>query len=64
MAVVFLIPAVIAVFGAAWPTSVSATTPQSVGLPELPGTKTGKSTAGAKNPSHGRFLKVMVWTNR
>ncbi len=61
----FWIPAVIAVFGAAWLYFGLRDDPQSVGLPELPGTKTGKSNAsGAKNPSHSRFLRAMVWTNR
>ena len=37
--------------------------PRSVGLPELPGTSTGKK-AGKKSASHAKFLRVMVWTNR
>lgn len=61
----FWLPACLAVFGAAWLYFGLRDDPCSVGLPELPGTKTGKNTAeGKKNPSHSQFLKVMVWTNR
>lgn len=59
----FWIPAIMAVLGAAWLYWGLRDDPRSVGLPELPATKTGKKEDG-KNPSHSKFLKVMVWTNR
>lgn len=59
----FWIPACLAVAGAAWLYFGLRDDPRSVGLPELPGTKTGKSQSG-KNSSQGKFLKAMVWTNR
>lgn len=59
----FWLPACIAVLGAGWLYFGLRDDPRSVGLPELPATKTGKSEGG-KNPSHSKFLKVMVWTNR
>lgn len=62
----FWIPAAIAVAGALWLYVGLRDDPRSVGLPELPGTNTGKSTAGgkgSKKPSQARFLKAMVWTN-
>lgn len=61
----FWLPACLAVLGAAWLYFGLRDDPRSVGLPELPGTKTGKNTVeGKKNPSQSQFLKVMVWTNR
>ncbi|MDE6527414.1 MAG: MFS transporter [Muribaculaceae bacterium] len=61
----FWLPACLAVAGAVWLYFGLRDDPRSVGLPELPGTKTGcKSEAGAKDPARGRFLKAMVWTNR
>ncbi len=61
----FWLPACLAVAGAAWLYVGLRDDPRSVGLPELPGTKTGsKVDSGAKDPARGRFLKVMVWTNR
>jgi len=62
----FWIPAIIAIFGAVWLYVGLRDDPRSVGLPELPGTKTGKDSAAkdGANPSRSRFLKVMVWTNR
>lgn len=59
----FWLPACIAVLGAGWLYFGLRDDPRSVGLPELPATKTGKSEGG-KNPSYAKFLKVMVWTNR
>ncbi|MBP2691057.1 MAG: MFS transporter [Muribaculaceae bacterium] len=59
----FWIPAVIAVVGALWLFIGLRDDPRSVGLPELPGTSTGKK-AGKKSASHAKFLRVMVWTNR
>ena len=61
----FWIPACMAVCGAAWLYFGLRDDPRSVGLPELPGTQTGKSEAkGDKAPSRAKFLKAMVWTNR
>lgn len=61
----FWIPACLAVCGALWLYVGLRDDPRSVGLPELPGTQTGKSEAqGEKTPSRGKFLKAMVWTNR
>lgn len=59
----FWIPACLAVAGSIWLYVGLRDDPRSVGLPELPATKTGKKTDG-KNPSHSKFLKAMVWTNR
>lgn len=59
----FWVPALIAVLGSIWLYVGLRDDPRSVGLPELPATKTGKKDNG-KNPSHSKFLKVMVWTNR
>lgn len=59
----FWLPACLAVVGALWLFVGLRDDPRSVGLPELPATKTGRKASG-KNPSHGRFLKAMVWTNR
>ena len=52
--------------GAAWLFFGLRDDPRSVGLPELPGTNTGKKELknGEKAPSQAKFLKVMVWTNR
>ena len=59
----FWLPGVLAVVGAIWLYVGLRDDPRSVGLPELPGTSTGKSD-GKKKASHSRFLSVMVWTNR
>lgn len=61
----FWIPASVAVFGAALLFFGLRDDPRSVGLPELPGTNTGrKDDKTAKSPSRAKFLKAMVWTNR
>lgn len=61
----FWIPAGIAVCGALWLYVGLRDDPRSVGLPELPGTKTGKAkTTGDTSSSRKKFLRVMVWTNR
>ncbi|MCX4259470.1 MAG: MFS transporter [Muribaculaceae bacterium] len=62
----FWLPAGLAVLGAAWLFFGLRDDPRSVGLPELPGTNTGKKELknGEKAPSQAKFLKVMVWTNR
>lgn len=59
----FWLPACLAIVGAGWLFWGLRDDPRSVGLPELPATKTGKKSDG-KNPSHSKFLKAMVWTNR
>ncbi len=62
----FWIPAGIAVCGALWLYFGLRDDPRSVGLPELPGTNTGKKDQEqkGKNSTHAAFLKAMVWTNR
>lgn len=61
----FWIPASVAVFGAGLLYFGLRDDPRSVGLPEVPGTHTGKKqTSTEKSPSRSKFLKVMVWTNR
>ncbi len=60
----FWLPACLAVCGAVWLYFGLKDDPRSVGMRELPGTKTGKKSDDGKNPSHSKFLKVMVWTNR
>lgn len=61
----FWLPACLAVAGSAWLYFGLRDDPRSVGLPELPDTKTGKKeNADGKTPSRAKFLKAMVWTNR
>ncbi len=61
----FWLPGCLAILGAAWLYFGLRDDPRSVGLPELPGTNTGKKeTKDGKSPSRGKFLKAMVWTNR
>lgn len=61
----FWLPAGLAVLGAAWLYFGLRDDPRSVGLPELPGTNTGKSDDDkSKSASRSAFLRVMVWTNR
>ena len=62
----FWIPAAFAVLGALWLYFGLRDDPRSVGLPELPDTKTGKGDVkkGEKSPSRAAFLKAMIWTNR
>ena len=62
----FWLPAVLAVVGAAWLYFGLRDDPRSVGLPELPGTKTGKKDLpkAEQSATRSKFLKVMVWTNR
>lgn len=62
----FWLPACLAVLGAFWLYFGLRDDPRSVGLPELPGTSTGKKTDknGKAKASHAKFLKAMVWTNR
>ena len=61
----FWLPAGFAVLGAVWIYFGLRDDPRSVGLPELPGTNTGKSDqAKPTSSSRSAFLRVMVWTNR
>ncbi len=60
----FWLPGCLAVVGAAWLFIGLRDDPRSVGLPELPGTSTGKKDAKGKSAEHSRFLRAMVWTNR
>ena len=62
----FWLPAILAIAGAAWLYFGLRDDPRSVGLPELPGTKTGKKDLpkGEQSAARAKFLKVMVWTNR
>lgn len=61
----FWLPAGLAVLGAAWLYFGLRDDPRSVGLPELPGTNTGKSDQEKpSSSSRSAFLRVMVWTNR
>lgn len=61
----FWIPAAIAICGAAWLYLGLRDDPRSVGLPELPGTKTGQDEDTVEDKSwRKKFLKVMVWRNR
>lgn len=59
----FFIPAGIAVLGALWLFAGLRDDPQSVGLPELPGTEIGGKGAGEKK-SNRKFLMHMVFKNR
>lgn len=62
----FWLPGCLAVVGALWLFVGLRDDPRSVGLPELPGTSTGKKTDkdGKSAESHSKFLRAMVWTNR
>lgn len=62
----FWLPGCLAVCGALWLFIGLRDDPTSVGLPELPGTNTGKkvSKEGKNSVSQSKLLKVMVWTNR
>ena len=61
----FWLPAGLAVLGAGWLYFGLRDDPRSVGLPELPGTNTGKSDDDKQSSSsRSAFLRVMVWTNR
>jgi OPA family glycerol-3-phosphate transporter-like MFS transporter/OPA family sugar phosphate sensor protein UhpC-like MFS transporter len=57
-------PAGLAVLGAIWLFLGLKDDPKSVGLPDLPDTKTVKDTEGANKVSQAAFLKHMVWKNR
>ncbi|MDE6436059.1 MAG: MFS transporter, partial [Muribaculaceae bacterium] len=61
----FWLPAGLAILGAVWLFVGLRDDPRSVGLPELPDTKTGKSDTEKDTPAtRSAFLRVMVWTNR
>lgn len=61
----FWIPAVIAVAGAVWLYLGLRDDPRSVGLPELPDTRTGKDSGHTpRKGERSRFLHAMVWANR
>lgn len=61
----FWIPAGIAVCGALWLFVGLRDDPQSVGLPELPGTNTGMTKEDETDKgARKKFLRTMVWTNR
>ncbi len=60
----FWMPAGLAFLGAIWLFVGLKDDPKSVGLPDLPDTKTVKDTEGANKVSQAAFLKHMVWKNR
>lgn len=60
----FFIPGIIAVGGAILCFLCLKDTPQSVGLPEVEGTHTGKEETSGKAGSHKAFLSHMVFRNR
>ncbi len=60
----FWLPACLAVCGAAWLFFGLRDDPQSVGLPELPGTSTGKVDNTVDKHAHKKFLMHMVFKNR
>ena len=60
----FIIPGIVAIGGAAISLLALEDTPQSVGLPELEGTHTGKEETGSKKGAHKAFLAHMVFRNK
>ena len=60
----FIIPGIVAIGGAAISLLALKDTPQSVGLPELEGTHTGKEETGSKKGAHKAFLAHMVFRNK
>ena len=60
----FIIPGIVAIGGAAISLLALKDTPQSVGLPELEGTHTGKEETGGKKGAHKAFLSHMVFRNK
>lgn len=61
----FWIPACLAIAGALWLFFGLRDDPQSVGLPELPGTNTGKKVEKKEvSGTRSKFLSAMVWKNR
>ena len=60
----FLIPGMVAVGGAFICIMSLKDTPQSVGLPEVEGTNTGKAATEGKKGAHKAFLSHMVFRNK
>ncbi|MBP9998756.1 MAG: MFS transporter [Bacteroidales bacterium] len=60
----FIIPGMVAVCGAILCLWALKDTPQSVGLPELEGTHTGKEATAGKKGAHKAFLSHMVFRNK
>ena len=60
----FIVPAIVAIGGAFLCFAALKDSPQSVGLPEIPGTETGKQATEGKKGAHGAFLKHMVFFNK
>lgn len=60
----FIIPAIVAVGGAILCLLALKDTPQSVGLPEIKGTETGKEKTEGIPGAHRKFLEHMVFRNK
>lgn len=60
----FIIPGMVAVGGAILCVLALKDTPQSVGLPEIEGTNTGKKDTEGKKGAHKAFLNHMVFRNK
>jgi len=60
----FLIPGMVAVGGTILALLTLKDTPQSVGLPEIEGTHTGKEETEGKKGAHTAFLRHMVFRNK
>lgn len=60
----FIIPAIVAICGAILCLLALKDTPQSVGLPEVEGTHTGKEATEGKKGAHKAFLEHMVFKNK
>jgi len=60
----FFIPGMVAIGGAILSLLALKDTPQSVGLPELEGTHTGKEEMKGRKGSHSAFLSHMVFRNK
>lgn len=60
----FIIPGIVAIGGAILCLLALKDTPQSVGLPELEGTHTGKEGTEGKKGAHKAFLSHMVFRNK
>ncbi len=60
----FIIPAIVAVGGAILCLLALKDTPQSVGLPEIKGTETGKEKTEGIPGAHKKFLEHMVFKNK
>lgn len=60
----FIIPGIVAIGGAILCFMTLKDTPQSVGLPEVEGTHTGKEATEGKQGAHKAFLRHMVFKNK